>query len=86
MKFPYMGGGKFPCNPWEISMCGGEGNFPPTPLGEKCPSNPLSMLTMKFLCKGEREISLSGLEGNFPECGFLDSDDSGMWLVFYLKV
>ena len=48
-----------------------------------------------------KEISLQGLEGNFPppaplckemsvqgnfpECGFVDSDDSGMRLVFYLK-
>ncbi len=26
------------------------------------------------------------MQGNFPECGFLDSHDSGMRLVFYLTV
>ncbi len=93
-------GGKFPS---KISLQRSEGNFPPRGLERTFPLT----FAVKFAYAGGwkeipptcvcKEISLQGLEGNFPSrvegkfpllqgnfpADFLDSDGSGMRLVFY---
>ena len=71
-NFPARARGKCPCKGWrKISL-----QLPPTPCARKFPTR----------VRGKFPSNPTCMQGNFPECGFLDGDDCGMRLVFYLKI